>query len=98
MDMKESQQPVLHLATGLPIVPQQELPGMPEKGLATMIAEEILILREKQNELKEEMVQLKDRFVNEMRVKKISSIIVRKHEFEVEIEDKVKITKTKKAF
>jgi len=75
-----------------------DLPGMPEKEEATLIAERILVLKEKLAALREELTDEKSRFVNEMRAKQQSSIVVNGFEFEVELEDKVTIKKKKSAF
>jgi len=81
-----------------PMVDAQELPGMPAKEEATIIAERILELKENLVQLREELSGEKARFVNEMRLKQKSNLLVNGFEFEVILEDKVTITKTKKAF
>jgi hypothetical protein len=72
-----------------------ELPGMPEKTQATLIAERILELKEELAELRNELAGEKIKFVNEMRVNKQSTITVKGFNFEVELEDKVTIRKKK---
>lgn len=80
-----------------PTIAQNELPGMPEKEEATLIAERILDIKEDISELRNHLAGEKEKFVNEMRLKQKSRIIVKGFEFEVELEDKVTIKKTKKA-
>lgn len=74
---------------------QPELNGMPEKTLATQIAEEILVLKEHIKDKREEQTVLKQRFINEMRVNQRSCLTVKGFEFEVDVEDVVTITKKK---
>jgi len=82
--------------TNTPQPPQQpELHGMPEKTLATKLAEEILTLKEHIKDKRDEQKVLKQRFINEMRVKQQSRLVVKGFEFEVELEDVVTITKKK---
>lgn len=75
-----------------------DLPGMPAKEEATLIAESILEIKGNLAQLREELANEKSRFVNEMREKQQSSIIVNGFEFEVNLEDRVTIKKKKKAF
>lgn len=77
-------------------VQQSELPGMPEKDEATIIAERILDIKEDMADLRNHLAGEKIRFVNEMRLKQKSSIIVKDFKFDVELEDKVTIKKKKK--
>jgi hypothetical protein len=79
-----------------PTIAQSELPGMPEKDEATLIAERILDLKEDMAELRNHLAGEKIKFVNEMRLKQKSHIIVNGFEFDVELADKVTIKKTKK--
>ncbi len=77
---------------------QNELPGMPEKDEATKIGERILELKNEMSELRNELNGEKAKFVTEMRLKQKSTLLVNGFEFEVELEDKVTITKKKKNF
>ena len=80
-----------HVKTSL----QQELPGMPAPEGPAVIAIEILEMVEHLKAEKERLGILKTKFINEMRVKQQSYLLVRGFEFEVDIVDKLSI-KSKK--
>ena len=70
-----------------------ELPGMPEKGEAYKVAEDILDLRDDIKSLRDKMKLLKTKFASEMRLIQKSTILVKGWEFEIEATDKITITK-----
>lgn len=78
-----------------PVKEHKELPGMPEKGEAHLIAEDMLDLRDHIREEKKKMDMLKAKFVAEMHAIKESYLLVKGWEFDVEATDKITITKKK---
>lgn len=75
---------------------QGELPGMPEKTEATVIAEEILDQRDHMKVEKDKLDELKVKLVGEMRAIQKSHILVKGWDFDIELEDRLTVKKHKK--
>lgn len=74
---------------------QQELPNMPAPEGPAIIANEILDLKDHIKAENENLGTLKQQFINEMRVKQKSYLLVKGWEFNVDIVDQLNISKKK---
>jgi len=74
---------------------QPELAGMPPKTEATIIAEDILDLRDKIASQREALDMLKSKLIGEMRLHQQSHMLIKGWNFDVSLEDKLKVTKKK---
>jgi len=74
---------------------EPELPGMPPKGEETLIAEDILDQRDHLKSEREKLKALVTKFANQMHLVQKSKILVKGWNFEVELQDRVTITKKK---
>jgi len=72
-----------------------ELPGMPPKGEETLIAEDILDMRDHLKGERENLKALVTKFANQMHLIQKSHLLVKGWEFDVQLQDKVTITKKK---
>jgi hypothetical protein len=75
---------------------QGELPGMPDKNEETIVAEDILDMRDHLKKEKDKLDEMKVKLVGLMRLHQKSHMLVKGWDFDVELHDKLEVKKHKK--